>query len=388
MQLKHWLAALPLLAVGLVSATPTRAQVDPWRVAVDTLLYTDDDNVMVVTPQLAVSYMPDEDGSKVWASGAVDAISAASVDVVSHATNGFQEVRYEGNLGMAWAFGDYVPSVSYRSSYEPDYFSNGGRVGLQANLAGDDTTLNGGYGLTYDIVGRAYTPWNAFQRTLVTHTGDIGVTQVLGPNTLLRGVYTITVQNGYMEKPYRYVPLFDAAGIARAQADGTQIDLSNFDRYRLATRPPEEVPDQRYRHSFAVRLMHYLEGIRTSLKLDYQFYFDDWGVTAHILEPALEIAASDRLLIHLGLRGYLQTRASFWQRTYVVDRPEDIPQYRTVDRDLSGYTTGLFDARLEWTNGTFTLYGDAMTAYTRYFEFLYRDHLFTLLFLAGLRVNL
>jgi hypothetical protein len=380
--------AVWILLVGFGLASPARAQTDPWRVALDTLLYSDDDNVMVITPQLAVRYRPDEDGSEVWAKGAVDAISAASVDVVSHATNGFEEIRYEGNLGVSWAFGDYVPSLSYRGSQEPDYTSNGGRIGLEAGLAGGDSTISAGYGLTYDIVGRAHTPWNAFRQELFTHSADVGLTQVLTPNTLIRGVYTLTAQDGYMEKPYRYVPLFDQAGIDRAAADGVPLDLSSFDRYRLPTRPPEEVPDQRYRHALAARFMHYLEGIRTGLRIDYQFYFDDWGVTAHVLEPALQIGVSDEVRIHAVLRGYLQTRASFWQRTYVVDRPDAIPVYRTVDRDLSGYVTGSLNARVEWTPGRFTLYADGMAAYTRYFEFLYRDHLFTMVLLTGMRVDL
>ncbi len=66
----------------------------------------------------------------------------------------------------------------------------------------------------------------------------------------------------------------------------------------------------------------------------------------------------------------------------------EVPRYRTVDRDLSGYVTGSLHARVEWTPGRFTLYADGMAAYTRYFEFLYRDHLFTLALLAGARVDL
>jgi len=387
MQLKR-LIALALVLLTTSPASSAVAQENPVRVALDTLLYTDDDNVMVVTPQVAARYRPDEDGSEIWAAAAVDAISAASVDVVSHATNRFEEVRYEANLGAAWAFGDYVPSLSYRGSYEPDYVSNGGHIGLEVGLAGDDTVLSGGYGLGYDIVGRVDTSWDAFSEELISHTADVGLTQVLGPKTLLRGVYTLTVQDGYMEKPYRYVPLFDQAGIDRAEADGVRLDLDSFDEYRLPIRPPEEVPDLRLRHAFAARFMHFFEGIGTALRVDYQLYFDDWGMTANILEPALHIGISEDVGLVTSLRGYLQTKASFWERTYVVEQPTIIPEHRTADRDLSGYVTGSVDVRLEWTPDPFTLYVDAMAAYTHYFEFLYRDHLVTIMVLAGARVDL
>jgi len=376
------------LLVSLLVAPPLAARADPWQLALDTLLYSDDDNVIVITPQAAVRYRFDQDGSEVWAAGAIDAISAASVDVVSHATNGFDEVRYEANLGAAWAFGDFVPSLSYRGSYEPDYVSNGGRVGLTVDLAGGDSTVSGGYGFAYDTVGRVGTPGDNFSERLLTHSADIGLTQVLSPTTLIRGVYTLTAQDGYMEKPYRYVPLFDQAGIDAAEADGVRLDLDSFDAYRLALRPPEEVPDTRYRHAFAARFMHFLEESRVALRLDYQFYFDDWGVTAHILEPALHFGLSDEVRLETSLRGYVQSQASFWERTYVVDASAPIPRYRSVDRDLSGYVTGSVNARVEWAPEPFTLYVDAMVAYTRYFEFLYRDHLFTMMVIAGARVEL
>lgn len=389
MRLQLTAARIAVVTAALcLSTASASAQVDPWRVALDTLLYADDDNVYVLTPQAAVHYRPDEDGSEVWAAAAVDAISAASVDVVSHATTRFEEVRYEANLGAAWAFGDYVPSLSYRGSYEPDYFSNGGRLGLEASFAGDDTTVSGGYGFGYDIIGRVDTSWDVFSETLLTHTADIGLTQVLGPNTLIRGVYTLTVQNGYMAKPYRFVPLFDQAGIDRAEADGVRLDLDSFDAYRLSIRPPEQVPDDRFRHALAARFMHYLEGISTALRLDYQFYFDDWGMTAHVLEPAVSIRIADDVLLDIGLRGYLQTQASFWQRTYVVSQPRVIPRYRSVDRDLSGYATGAVNARVEWTPGWLTLYADVMAAYTHYTEFLFRDQLSTALVLVGARADL
>jgi hypothetical protein len=361
---------------------------EPWELGLDTLLYTDDDNVLVLTPQAGVRYRFDEDGSEISAAGSVDIVSAASVDVVSHATNRFSETREEAILAGSFAIGDFVPSLSYRGSFEPDYVSNGGRVGTTARLGTADSVLGVAYGLTYDLVGMTGTPAEVFRETLVTHAAELSLTQVLGPNTILRGVYALTVQDGYLEKPYRFVALFTEDALARAAADGVTLGLDTFDRYRLPERPPESVPDLRVRHAVGVRFLQWVDGISSALSLDYQLYFDDWGVIANAIEPAIETHLSDDLRLRLGVRFYHQTSADFWQRTYVVSQPGRAPEWRSADRDLSEYVTGSFGARLEWHVGAVALYVDGTGAYTSYADFLFRDHLFTIVALAGLRVHL
>lgn len=192
---------LQLIAVAALVAASSPASAEDWTIASDSLVYGDTDNVVVVSPQLTVRRELDDDGGEATARAVVDVISAASVDVVSQASERFDEVRTEIDLSLAKAFGGYVPSLGYRYSHEPDYESHGVRGGLRARLGTSDTVLGLEYGLTADRVGRTGTPSSVFSESLTTHTTGLSLTQVLGRRTVVRGAYTLTVQRGYMEKP-------------------------------------------------------------------------------------------------------------------------------------------------------------------------------------------
>ncbi len=381
-------SALVAVAVAMIASRAAAQPTDPWQLSLDTLLYTDDDAVQVLTPQLGARYRFDDEGSEVSAAASVDIVSAASVDVVSHATRRFSEARTEAHLEGALAVDGVVPSLAYRGLFEPDYVSNGGRVGVTARLGTPDSVLGAGYGLTGDRIGRTGTPSDVFSATLLSHAADVSLTQVLGPSTLARAGYVLTIQDGYMEKPYRYVPLFTADGVAAAAADGVALSLDSFDRYRLPARPPESVPDTRVRHAIVVELLQWVDGISSAIRLGYQLYFDDWAVTAHVVEPAIDARVSDRVRLHVGARFYYQSAAYFYRETYVVSQPDAIPTWRTVDRDLSTYVAGSLGVRLEWQLAPVTLYGDATGTYTRYLDFLFRDHLFAIVAIVGARLDL
>jgi hypothetical protein len=360
----------------------------PWHLGLDTLVYGDTDDVLVVSPQASVRRELDDDGGEVGARMVVDTISAASVDVVSHATSRFNEIRYEGDLSISKAFGDHLPSLGYRGSVEPDYVSHGFHAGLRSRLGSPDSVMSLGYGVTFDTVGRHGTSFDNFSESLVSHAAEVGLTQVLGPESLLRAVYALTVQSGFMEKPYRHVPLFDQAGIDRAAADGVALDLDGFERYSLDARPPEEVPDLRIRHALALRAMHFIEAIDGSLRLDYQIYLDDWGLVAHALEPGVHLRLADAWRLAGFGRLYLQSAASFWQGRYVLSQPDRIPRYRSVDRDLSGYLALTGGARIEWEPEPFALYLQASVTWTRYDDFMFLDQLVAFVGQAGVRWTL
>lgn len=388
---------LIVAATVMVAATST-ARAEDWTIATDSLVYSDTDNVVVLSPQLTVRRALDADGGQANARAVVDVISAASVDVVSQASEGFSEVRSEVDLSIAKAFGGWLPSVGYRYSREPDYESHGGRLGLTIRLGTPDSVLGLEAGYTADRIGRTGTPSSVFSESLATGVGSVSLTQVLGPRTVVRGAYSLTVQRGYMEKPYRFVPLFDRAGLDAAAADGMALDLDTFDRYRLPARPPEEVPDARNRHALGIRGLRYIDAIDGSLQLDYQLYVDDWGVIAHVVEPTYRTRADDdvsmfgarigRLGLAVYARFYTQTAADFWERVYVVDDPAEIPSLRTVDRELSDYLSGTGGARLEWTRGPMSGYLDGSAMLSHFGDFLYLDNRLALVLLGGFRWTL
>ena len=387
MQLKNLSRAAAAPFVLLLCWPGAAKAQGPWHLSADTLVYDDTDNVTVVTPQTAVRYDLDEDGGSVGVHAAVDIISAASVDVVSHATNRFSERRVEASFAAAKAFGDYLPGVSYRLSIEPDYVSHGVGATLRSRLGTPDSVLSLGYRGTFDSVGMTGTPLPTFSESLMTHGLEAGITQVLGERTLLRAVYTATLQSGYMEKPYRFVPLFDQSGIDRARADGVTLDLDTFDRYRLDIRPPEAVPDLRVGHALALRGLQYIESLGASMRLDYEAYLDGWGVMAHAVEPVFSIPLGDQLLVSVSGRFYWQDSASFWKRTYVVSQPDRVLRWRTVDRDLSGYHTLSGGLRVEWRTDHFGAYAEGSAMFTRFRDFLFLDQRLALTGLVGVRWN-
>lgn len=371
LQLSALAVALPLCLASSAAAQQR------WDLSANALYYTDSDNVQAFTPRLAVGARLDSEGSRVGARAMVDVVSAASVDVVSHATNRFTEARTEVGFDAAAAFDGHLPSIAYRFSIEPDYQSHGIDARWQSRLGTPDSVLSVGYGGTWDTVSRSGANWDVFSATLWTHRADASFTQTLGPETILRGVYTLTVQDGYLEKPYRYVPLFPT---------GTpRLDFDNFDQYRLGDRVPENVPDLRVGSAFGLRWLQYLEPIRGSLRVDYQFYFDDWAVTSHILHAALRVQATDEVEVGGYARFYIQTGASFWQRAYTVSSPNEVPELRSLDRDLSDYhsVTGGLRGRLrlgEWTGVL-----DAAVMWTGYDDFLLLDQRVALITQVGLR---
>jgi hypothetical protein len=376
------------VAITFAMRDPVSAADEPWRLSTDTLVYSDSDNVVVVSPQVAVRRALDDDGGNASARVVVDVVSAASVDVVSQATNRFSEVRTEADLGLAKSFGSWLPSVSYRYSHEPDYHSTGLGAGLQHRFAGSDATASVSYDLSLDTVGYVGTGEGTFSEPLVSHAANFSLTQVIGPKALVRGVYTLSVQDGYLEKPYRFVPIFDRAGIAAAASDGVAINLSNFDRYRLPERITEEVPDTRIGHAFAVRGLRHVEAISGSIHADVQLFADSWGLTAETIEPGLTWSASQAILMAIYLRGYFQQAARFWRREYVVDDPDTVPRWRTLDRDLSDYFAATLGGRFEWQRGILSGYVDLSGAVTAYSEYLFLNGRLALIGQAGLRLDL
>ena len=377
---------LQLIAIAVVAgaAAPARADHPPVSLGLDTLLYSDDDNVIVSSTRAGASAKLDDAGSEVHAAAVADAVTAASVDVITEATPRFTELRKEADLGGAYALGAWLPALHYRFSDEPDYISNGGGARVDRRV-GDDATIEAGYDLTYDLIRRSGTSPDVFERTLATHSADASFSQVIDRETVVRLAYSFVGQDGYLAKPYRYVPLFAPATIA-AEDGGAAIGLDNFGALRLAERPPENVPGVRLRHALAARVLRYLPSLRGSVRADYRGYLDDWGVRSHTGEAALRVAFGARELA-LTERVYEQTAADFWRRTYTVD-DGTMPVYRSVDRELSHYASEMTTLDFTSRHDGWSWYATASVMYTRYFDFLVLDGRLAILAGGGIKVEL
>jgi len=188
-----------------------------------------------------------------------------------------------------------------------------------------------------------------------------------------------------MEKPYRYVPLFDRAAIDAANADGVELGLDTFGSYRLPERPPEEVPDLRVGHAMALRGLRWIDALDGSVRLDYQLYVDSWSVVAHTVETMVSLRLSDMFMLRPWARLYVQSAASFWRRTYVVDGPGRVPRWRTLDRELSSFVTASGGLLVEWRLEPFEAYADASVMHSWFDDFLLLDRRLALVTQVGLR---
>ncbi|MCP4444284.1 MAG: DUF3570 domain-containing protein [Myxococcales bacterium] len=373
-------------AVALLAAP---ASADPGdegtQLSSDILVYVDDDNVSVVSPQVGVRHPLDEDGGEVSSRVVLDAITAASVDVISNATYRFSELRTEVNVAGSKSVRGYLPSLSYRLSNEPDYVSHSFGMGLSRDFAGGDTTVSGSYNLSLDTVGRAGTPSSVFSESLQSHSAEIGATQVIDTKTLLRVVYSLTVQDGYMEKPYRSVPIFDGAGLQLLETTGSKLGLGNFDVHRLAFKPAEEVPDSRYRHAAALRGLRYFDSLGASLRLDYRLYGDSWGMFGHTVETAFSKAFESSLHIESWARVHYQGGVDFWRRTYSVNDATSLPSLRTTDKSLSPYWQGTGGLRVGWAFFGFEAYAQSALMYSSFLDHLFIDSRIAIMSQGGLR---
>jgi hypothetical protein len=377
--------------VGVVFVLLARvagAQEDGTRVTLDTMLYHDSDHTDVLSSQVAAAAALDEAGGEIAVTAVVDMVSAASVDVISEATPGFTEVREEADVRLSKRVGDWLPGGHYRYSHEPDYISNGGGVTIERRLGGADTVLDGGLDLAYDLVGRHETSFTEWGRHLWTASGEVGVTQVIDTKTVVRGAYTLRLQEGYLAKPYRQVPLFDETGLAAAARDGVTLGLDDFDRYRLPERPPENVPGTRLRHALGLRGIRYVAGLNGSLRLDYRIYADDWGIWSHTVEAALRTQLSPALRGELKSRTYYQTAAWFWERTYTVSADGMIPEWRTVDKELTRSLSETLGAGVDWRLGkVVSVHGDLSGTYEKFYDYLFLDSRFAVVLTLGAKVT-
>ncbi|HTM20571.1 MAG TPA: DUF3570 domain-containing protein, partial [Kofleriaceae bacterium] len=221
---------------------------------------------------------------------------------------------------------------------------------------------------------------------LQTHTFEAGVTPNLGPRTVVRVAATAAVQQGYLEKPYRYVPLFDQAGLDQARADGVTLDLDTFGSYDLPERPPENVPDRRVRLSLFGRGLRWL-GRAGALRVDYRIYGDTWGMTAHTAELGWAVPIAAGVTAELRDRLHVQTSVDFWRRVYLVE-DGTLPRYRSLDRELSAYLADTATAGATWRRGALAAYGELGLMWTRYHDFLLLDRRLALLAQVGARWSL
>lgn len=276
--------------------------------------YQDDDHTSVTTLGARASVDP-VPALRLKAGYLADIVSSASVDVVSAATPGFRETRHEAEGAATLSTDDLTAGASYRYSVERDWESHTIATRGLLELADDNTELGLSLSLGLNRVGRANDAH--FSRRLTSYGYALSASQILDPKTLVGLVYDGGYVTGFQSSPYRYVATSDR-------------------RFVLL----EHDPERRLRHALGAFVLRHLAP-HTSVRGDYRFYLDGWGVLAHTAELRLTHELGP-LGLSVHERFYVQRGAWFYARSYTTPR-----EYMTRDRELSSFWDSFSGASLE-----------------------------------------
>lgn len=309
------------LAVFLLSCAAACAGRRPVAVDARTSSYRDDDRTAIDTTAIAVRVPV---GGKVTASGRylVDAVSSASVDVVSAATGRWTEQRKESEAALSYDDGTSRASASYVYSGENDWWSHNGAAGASRDFRDHQLTVGLGAVLQDNRVGRSHD--GTFEERMRVAGGSANVTVVLTPSDLLDVSYGLTLIDGYQASPYRLVRFEDPS------APGELVGQD------------ESLPDHRVRHAVTTRWNRH--AFRdTAFRSHVRLYADDWGVASLTGGTEWVTGFAHGFETGLSVRGYSQTGASFYEDTYAERR-----RYMTSDRELSRFEDVFAGGRLSW----------------------------------------
>lgn len=348
--------ALLVLAVGCAGHT-----VKLTDASSSVYVRSDTDRTTIVSPTLKVDGQAHN--ATLGATYTVDAWTGASVDVITAATGAIHEQRHEGDVTIGYVGHTLTVTTNYRYSYEPDYTSNGLTLSVKQELAGRNTTLSVDALGTSDRVGRSGDP--NFTAGVRSIGGRAAIAQVIDPATIAELGWQTTLVDGYQASPYRFVAIGDL---------GTCSSTAPFCIL-------EQVPGRRLRNSLSARVRHAF-GRRFSAGLDYRFYFDDWGVRSHAIQPDLAWVLTPTQTLSLRYRYATQGEASFYRPRYL-----DIAMtngYVTRDRKLSALFSNEVGAqylqRIESDNSDrVTLWGVRATlSRADYLAYVGLDHVWAL----------
>lgn len=299
------------------------------RVAATVAGYVDSVATTVLTPTVSGSVENVVSGWAVNGLYLVDIVSAASPDIVSTASPPFKEVRQGGSLGGRYKPGNFGIAPSFTVSSSPDYLALSGSLQLTQDVNDKNLTLIEAYAYGHDVIGRTGTSFSTFSRTLDTHIASVGFSSVVNPSVVL-GVFGDAIfENGDQSKPYRYIPMFTSANVAKIQPGATVDTIANL---RREARPLEQLPLNRQRFAVTGKLAWRFTS--STLRAEERVYGDTWGLGASTTDVRYFVDMSERVTLWPHVRFHMQKAVNFWQRVYTLNDVHQIPAFRTSDREL------------------------------------------------------
>lgn len=256
---------------------------------------------------------------------AVDAITTASRPIrdAGDAFDDFAKIRNEVKGSVAYS----RLKLGYYVSSEFDYFAQQVGGGYDHDFLGNNLNVSVGSSYGWDRIDPVQdedTDTAPDSRTTVH--GNVVVTGIITPTTLLRVGFEMNAISGLQHSPYRNV-----------YAGGGNV--------------PEVHPDERRRTDVFAKVSQYFHN-RSSVRLSYRYYSDDWGVTSHAYGARLHQYVGEHVVARYRYRYYTQTGADFYRPEY--EDASGVDGYLTGDYRLAPLSSHLLGTRLEVGLGALT----------------------------------
>ena len=221
----------------------------------------------------------------------------------------FQEIDDERHVGVFTVeqeIDDYTLSFEYAYSKEADYLSNAIALKLSRDFFNKNTTVNGGISFAFDKV--LNTPFTTITEDQDKDTIDLsmGVSQILGPNTVLDFNLGYGNSSGYLADPYRQISQTSTVFVTTPVGTFPITDTFNF---------PENRPDEVDRYVAKISGRHYIEPLNASLQASYRFFANSDSITGHTMEIKWAQEINEKLNITPYFRYYQQSGADFYTPT-------------------------------------------------------------------------
>jgi uncharacterized protein DUF3570 len=362
-QVTRWLPVSVLAgALAMAWAPRCAAQDDPEEPAVGTLVrfFTGSDHVAVRSLMGDYTFTSQKDASlaihwnnervtipaidaPVGSAAAIDAITTASRPISGNAFQDFAKVRNE----FQGALSRHHAALDYYLSTESDYL--GQQIGARYDKDLSGQQLNLAFGTSYGwdaITPVADDDTRTAAATKTTLHWNAIATRILTATTLVRVGLEYNRVDGLQHNPYRNV-----------YAGGTVV--------------PERHPDHRDRRDLFLKLNQYLQN-RSSIKLSYRFYTDDWGIVSHEIGSKLSQYVTHGAFAEYQYRYYTQGDASFYRSVYPTI--DGVGGYLTGDYRMAALSSHLFGVALNLDFGALTADSGwmrrlrARMSYDRYFN--------------------
>lgn len=243
----------------------------------------------------------------------VDSVSAASVDVLATASE-YTEERTELTAGVDYLYENSILSLGYTNSSENDYEADTVYFSVSQEFFGGMSTVTLGYANGWDTVGQRGN--KSFAEEADRRNYQFGLSQVITTNSLVGLDFEVVTDEGFLQNPYRQNRFIDPN------------DPNNF-QYQ-----PERYPQTRTSYSVATRALYYLP-YRASVRAEYRYFSDTWGIDSHTYELAYVHALNPRWSLEGKARYYDQGQADFYSDLYAFENSQT---HLARDKEMSSFS--------------------------------------------------